>query len=109
MSRELKGIQDEREITSRTKGRPSIPIKESELRHLLEMYFTQVEIGKLLGCSAHTIRRRILEFELQYITDYSQISDEDLDDLVTVFVGNFSSAGQNFLAGYLQSHGHHIQ
>ena len=106
---ELKGIQDEREIASRTKGRPSIPIRESELRYLLEIQFTQVEIGKLLGCSARTIRRRILEFGFQYITDFSQISDQDLDNLVTVFVSNFPSAGQNSLAGYLQSQGHHIQ
>ena len=56
---ELKNIQDDREVTSRTKGRPSISIRESELKNLLEMQFTQVEIGKLLGCSARTIRRRI--------------------------------------------------
>ena len=68
-----------------------------------------MEIGKLLGCSARTIRRRILEFGFQYITDFSQISDQDLDNLVTVFVSNFPSAGQNSLAGYLQSQGHHIQ
>ena len=103
---ELKGIQDEKEITTRrTKGRPSILIKESEL----EMQFTRIEIARLLGCSARTIRRRILEFGLEYISGYSQISDEDLDDLVTAFVGNLPSAGQVSLAGYLQSQGHHIQ
>ena len=105
---ELKGMLDERETESRTKGAPSIHIIESELKYLLDMQFTQVEIGKLLGCSACTIRRRILDFGFQYITDFTQISDQDLGNLVTEFV-SFPSAGQNSPAGYLQSLDHHIQ
>ena len=109
LNEELKSIQDEREVTSRTKGRPSIPIRESELKHFLEMQFSQVEIGKLLGCSACTIRRRIIEFGFEYITDFSQISDGDLDSLITIFVSQFPSAGQKSIAGHLHSQGYHIQ
>ena len=50
------------------------------------MQFAQVEVGKLHGCSARTIRRLIIEFGFEYITDFSQISDGDLDSLVTIFV-----------------------
>ena len=51
----------------------------------------------------------IINFGFEYITDFSQISDEDLDSLVTIFVSQFPSAGQKSVAGYLQSQGHHIQ
>lgn len=106
---ELKGIEDIRERNARSVGRPRISISELELRQLLEMEFSQVEIGKLLGCSPRTIRRRILDYGLQYIQEFSQMSDADLDELVTTFVSNFPSAGQKTLAGYLLSQGHHIQ
>ena len=106
---ELKGIEDIRERNARSRGRPRISINELELRQLLEMDFSQVEIGKLLGCSARTIRRRILDYELQYIQEFSQMSDANLDEIVTEFVRNFPSAGQKTLAGYLLSQGHHIQ
>ena len=107
---ELKGIQDIRERNVRNRaGRPRISINECELRQLLEMEFTQVEIGKLLGCSSRTIRRRILDYGLQFIQEFSHMNDADLDELVTAFVRCFPSAGQKTVAGYLQSHGHHIQ
>ena len=95
---ELKGIEDIRERNARSRGRPRISVNESELRHLLEMEFSQVEIGKLLGCSTRTIRRRIIDYGLQYIQEFSQISDADLDELVVAFVRNFPSAGQKTLA-----------
>ena len=55
------------------------------------MDFSQVEIGKLLGCSARTIRRRILDYELQYIQEFSQMSDADLDEIVTEQVTHLRS------------------
>ena len=80
---ELKGIEDIRERNARSRGRPRISINELELRQLLEMDFSQVEIGKLLGCSARTIRRRILDYELQYIQEFSQMSDANLDEIAS--------------------------
>ena len=73
-------------MTSRPKGKPSIPVRESELQRFLEMQFAQVEVGKLHGCCARTIRRPIIEFGFEYITDFSQISDGHFDSLVTIFV-----------------------
>jgi len=90
-------------------GPSSICIRESELRNLLELRFTQVEIAKLFGCSARTVRRRILEYGLQEVIRFSDLSDEALDEEVTKFVLHFPCAGQKTLAGYLQSQGLHIQ
>ena len=109
---ELTAMEDEmqRDIR-RSVGRPTIRITELELRNLLELHFSQAEIAKLYGCCARTIRRRILEYGLQGIIEYSTIYiyDRDLDDIVTSFVADFPCAGQKTLAGYLSSQGYHIQ
>lgn len=107
---ELTAMEDEmqRDIR-RSVGRPAIRITELELRNLLELHFSQAEIAKLFGCCARTIRRRILEYGLEGIIEYSTIDDQDLDDIVTNFVADFPCAGQKTLAGYLNSQGYHIQ
>ena len=106
---ELNAMEDEIQRQSRCRGRPTIRITEPELRNLLELYFTQVEIAKLFGCSARTVRRRILEYGLQEVIRFSDLNDQDLDDLVTKFVIDFPCAGQKTLAGHLQSQGYHVQ
>ena len=108
---ELTEIEDmiQRESQRCTRGRPTICVTEPQLRNLLELHFSQVEIASLFGCSARTVRRRILEYGLQEIIEYSIINDEDLDEIVSTFVADFPCAGQKTLAGYLSSHGYHIQ
>ena len=87
----------------RCRGRPEILITESELWNLLELQFTQVEISKLYGCSPQTISR-IITFRLQGFVRFSDISDQDLDVLVSQFVVIFLNTGQNTLASYLYNH-----
>lgn len=104
-------VADETHRQSRYRGpgRPRIEITEAELLNLLELQFTQVEIAKLYGCSPRTIRRRILEYDFEHLVRFSDISDQQLDELVTQFVNAFPCAGQKTLAGYLQSKTYHIQ
>ena len=109
MIQELKGIEQDKEEFHRSRGRPSIPISETELRSLLELHCSQCDIAKLYGCSSRTIRRRILHFGLDMITAYDTISDADLDAIVSNVVLSFPSAGQTTLEGILRSRGHHIQ
>ncbi len=75
----------------------------------MELNFTQTEIAKLYGCSARTIRRRILHFELESTLNFDDMSDSDLDDVVGNFVKSFPSAGQKTLAGHLRAQGFRIQ
>jgi len=93
----------------RSRGRPKVQITEYELQNLLELQFTQVEIASLYGCSARTVRRRILSYHLQEMVEFSEINDQDLDELVAEFVNIFPCAGQKTLAGYLQTRNYHIQ
>ena len=49
---ELNAVEDEAQRqVRRGRGRPEVVITEPELRNLLELQFTQVEISKLYGCS----------------------------------------------------------
>jgi len=107
--RELVDLAEERQRQMRCKGRPKIEITKVELLNLLELQFTQVEIAKLHGCSPRTIRRRILEFGLDDFVRFTEINDQNLDDLVCQFVNAFPCAGQKTLAGYLHSQNYRIQ
>ena len=109
MIKELKGIEEDREVVLRRRGRPSIPILEAELVTLLELHFSQSDIAKLFGCSARTIRRQIDHFGLGNVIAYDNISDADLDGIVSNFVLSFPTAGQKTLEGHLRSRGYHIQ
>jgi hypothetical protein len=91
------------------RGRLTLDIPEHALSSLLELDFTQVEIAEIIGCSTRTVHRRILDFGLSRFTEYTQISDSQLDDLVGDFVSNFPTAGQKTLAGHLSTLGYRIQ
>ena len=106
---EFNAVEDEAQRqVRRCRGRPEVVITEPELRNLLELQFTQVEISRLYGCSPRTIRR-ISSYGLQEFIRFSNISDHDLDTLVSQFVVTFPNARQNTLAGYLESCNLHIQ
>lgn len=91
------------------RGRPPLNISEQVLSGLLELEFTQVEIAQMLGCSTRTVHRRLVEFGLSRLTQYTTISDTELDVLVESFVSNFPTAGQKTLAGHLSTLGYRIQ
>lgn len=106
---DLNEVEDEAQRqVRRCRGRPEIAITQPELQNLLELQFTQVEISKLYGCFPRTIRR-ILSYGLEEFVRFSDINDHDLDTLVSRFVATFPNAGQNTLAGYLQSCNLHVQ
>ena len=109
MIEQLKAIEEDKQKMIRRRGRPSIPITAQEITNLLELQFTQVEIAKLYGCSPRTIRRRILQFELEDLTSFDDIHDNELDYVVGDFVASFPSAGQKSLEGHLRSQGFRIQ
>lgn len=91
------------------RGRPSLSISEHTLSILLDQEFTQVEIAKIVGCCTRTIRRRIVEFGLSRMIEYSVITESELDALVERFVASFPTAGQKTLAGHLSTLGYRIQ
>ena len=93
----------------RLPGRPRLNISREQLETLLDQQFTQVEISKIYGCSPRTIHRRILEFGLSSVCQYSAMSDSELDSVVEEFVASFPTAGYKMLAAHLNSIGYHLQ
>ena len=100
---------DQDQCFRRWPGRPRLRISEMQLSNLLEQEFTQVEIAKMLSCSPRTIHRRIVEFGLDRLIQYSPICDAELDEFVLSFVVNFPTAGQKQIAGHLSTLGYRIQ
>lgn len=94
---------------NRHAGRPAVVIPEEQLVSLLEHHFTVADIGRLLGVSARTIRRRILQYGLEENATHSNLSDAQLDEITREYVHNNPHSGRQSYAGYLRSNGLRIQ
>lgn len=58
----------------------------------------------MLLVSRWTIRRRVIEYGIQEITGYSDISDEELDTIIQQFIGQHGSlVGCSIVSGHLRS------
>jgi len=66
-------------------GRPKILIPYQCLVHLRESGFSWNKIAMMYGVSKWTIFRRAKEFNLDEIPRFSEITDEELNRLVTLF------------------------
>ena len=89
------------------KGRPKLQIAECQLRELLQSHFSVVSIAQLFSCSTKTIHRRIHEFGLAGALQ-RDITDTDLDEVVTAFIEAHPTSGQRMLIGYLRSSGLYV-
>ena len=90
-------------------GRPRFDVPQYQLAALLESGFTGPQISNIVGVSLSTIRRRMVQFGLSITAQYSHISDEDLDLLVTDIKEQFPTCGNKVMQGHLQSRGYRIQ
>lgn len=87
-------------------GRPSFNIPSEILEELRGLGFTWIKIAEMLGVSRWTISKRVFTYGLQNLTEFSSISDDELDKLVEDFVHSHGQAiGQTYVAGYIKSYG----
>ncbi|XP_047231449.1 uncharacterized protein LOC124874219 isoform X1 [Girardinichthys multiradiatus] len=91
------------------RGRLSWDISAEQLQFFLEFDFTVREIAHLFGVSFRTIRRRMTENGLSVRMYYSNISTEDLRDVVSSFIQQFPDSGIKTISGYLNSVGLRVQ
>ena len=90
-------------IRTPTPGRP-------RLIQLRSCGFTWKNISEMLLVSRWTIRRRVIEYGIQEITGYSDISDEELDTIIQQFIGQHGSlVGCSIVSGHLRSLARRIQ
>ena len=97
------------EIEQRSKGRPSFVISREQLLFLLEHGFTQCSIGKLFGCSAGTVKRRITEFQLESCLRFCNIDDQLLDMMVEDIQRKYPKWGEKSVYGHFSSVGMKLQ
>ena len=92
-----------------TPGRPSFFIPREQLAYLLENRFTCPQIADVLGVSLRTVRRRMAEYGLTERTYYTNISDEQLDEIVGEIQHAFPTCGNTQMQGHLISRGIRVQ
>ena len=97
------------EYTSRP-GRPKLHIPRICLLQLRETGFSWIQVANMFMVSKWTILRRVNEFGLEDVKRFSDINDEELNNIVASFFqehGNF--VGFSLIQGHLQSIGIHVQ
>ncbi len=90
-------------------GRPKTIVSEQHLRRLVEMGLTVPCISKLLGMSTRTIERRMQQFGITVRGTYSQLTDEELDNLVVAIKTTSPHSGYRMMRGHLKALGHRVQ
>ena len=84
-----------------SKGRPMSCVEKENLKYLREsLGFTWEETAALLGTSSKTLQRRAKEWN---IPSYSNLSDTQLDGIVSDVLIHFPSSGEVMIRGHLQA------
>ncbi len=90
-------------------GHPKTIVSEQHLRQLVEIGLTVPCISKLLGMSTRTIERRMQQFGITVRGTYSQLTDEELDNLVIAIKTTSPHSGYRMMRGHLKALGHRVQ
>ena len=91
-------------------GRPRPHISEDVVLNLRSFGFTWEKISEMLLVSRWTLRHRVVEFGLDQTTGFSEISNEQLDTIVTQFLTNHGNlVGYFIVSGHLRSLGLLVQ
>ena len=91
-------------------GRPSINIPPEVLEDLRGIGFTWVKIARVFRVSRWTIMRRVRLFDLEHLSRFSTITDEEIDGIIRDFISRHgSTTGEPYLRGYLRAMGYTVQ
>ena len=87
------------------RGRPKFVIKPDQLEYLLNIGLHCPKIAEILGVSLSTIRRRMTEYGFSVTALYSNITDHELDAIVSQIKHEFPNSGYRLMHGHLLSRG----
>lgn len=90
-------------------GHPKIVIEREKLKNLLDTHLPVSCIAKCLCVSRRTIYRRMQEFGLSVRGSYSTVTDQELDNIISVIKRQMPNAGYRMVQGHLVAMGHRIQ
>ena len=72
------------------RGRPKLDVSENVILELRSLGFKWKDISDMLLVSRCTIRRRVIEYRIEDVTGFSQLSDEQLDSHVRYFINEIA-------------------
>jgi hypothetical protein len=91
-------------------GRPPFYIPAETLEDLRGIGFSWQKIAQFFGVSRWTVYRRVQAYGLQNMQQFSLLSDAEIDDIVSEYLGRHGfTTGRTYLAGYLRSLGLRVQ
>ena len=93
----------------RRRGRPKLGIKKEQLVYLINLNFSVADIARLFGISKRTMHRRMSEYGLSISSTYSDIGNDDLDEMVRGILQDFPRTGYQRMMGFLKDRNVRIQ
>ncbi|XP_070534703.1 uncharacterized protein [Ptychodera flava] len=90
-------------------GRPSYNIPEEQVRYLINMGFTAVQIATMLHVSERTIRRRMAEYGICVSDTYATLTNDELDAHVRDVLKDFPNCGFRRMGEFLKQRGFRVQ
>ena len=89
-------------------GRPRLDVSKEQLEYLLSMGFSGPQISTAIGVSLSTIRRRMTQYGLNISSLYTDITDQELDRVVSETKVLFPNSGFRMMQGHLLNQGYRI-
>ena len=87
-------------------GRPRYNISAGQIAGMRRIGFTWKGIASILNVSERTIRRRRQEFNMPAFKDeFSDLSDEQVDEMVRDILTNSPNSGERMVIGSVRSRG----
>ena len=106
----LANLGSNRQANISSPERPSYNISSEALEELCAFSFTWDKIAKILGVSRWTVLRRKEKFGLQEMREFSNTTDQELDELARNHISNHgATSGQGYIARYIKSLGLRVQ
>src|SRR6266498_547063 len=94
----------------KTSGAPKIEISKELVISLRKNGFGWNKIADLLNTSSKTLKRRRNEMEIpEHLNEFSSITDNELDNLISRIKAEQPYTGESLIRGLLSSMGYHIQ
>ncbi|CAJ0626567.1 938_t:CDS:1 [Entrophospora sp. SA101] len=84
-------------------GRPKLEVSENAIILLCSEGFSWVDIANIFGISITTLYRRRCDLNILNIPSYSEISNNELDQIILNIKESQPYSGQNILMGALKS------
>lgn len=97
------------EVLGGGQGQPKFVVANEYLQNLIEMQLPIPCIAKLLGVCKRTLFRRMREYGLSVKGLYSNVTDEELDNLVRSVKLRMPYIGYRMMKGELQAMGHRVR